>query len=107
MLAEAFRSALISILFAGENGSRPKVLVLTSSGPAEGKSTVVSNLGIAIAEVGQKVLLIDADMRKPRMHDIFGTPNERGLSEILRKRMDLNGDNLLGGIIRETEIPGL
>ena len=107
MLAESFRSALISILFAGENGSRPKVLVMTSSGPAEGKSTVVSNLGIAIAEVGQKVLLIDADMRKPRMHEIFGMTNERGLSEILRQKMTLNGDSSLQGLIRESEIPGL
>jgi succinoglycan biosynthesis transport protein ExoP len=107
MLAESFRSALISILFTGENGSRPKVLVLTSSGPAEGKTTVVSNLGIAIAEVGQKVLLIDADMRKPRMHEIFGMTNEQGLSEVLRQKMTLNGDKTMGGLIRETEIPGL
>ncbi len=107
MLAESFRSALISILFAGENGSRPKVLVLTSGSPGEGKSTVVSNLGIAIAEVGQKVLLIDADMRKPRMHEIFGMTNERGLSEILRQKMTLNGDPSMQGLIRETEVPGL
>jgi capsular exopolysaccharide synthesis family protein len=107
ILAESFRSALISILFTGENGSRPKVLVLTSSGPAEGKSTVVSNLGIAIAEVGQKVLIIDADMRKPRMHNIFGMTNERGLSDILRQRITLNGDPSLSGLIRETEIPNL
>lgn len=107
MLAESFRSALISILFAGENGSRPQVLVLTSSGPAEGKTTVVTNLGIAIAEVGQKVLIIDADMRKPRMHEIFSMSNESGLSEILRQRMALNGDPTMSGLIRETEIPGL
>ena len=44
-----------------------------------------SNLAIAIAEVGQKVLLIDADMRKPRLHDIFGMPNARGLSDLLRE----------------------
>src|SRR5258708_6840029 len=107
MLSESFRSALISILFAGENGSRPKVLVLTSSCPGEGKSTVMSNLGIAIAEVGQKVLLIDADMRKPRMHEIFGMTNERGLSEILRQKMTLNGDPSMQELIRETEVPGL
>jgi len=107
MLAESFRSALISILFSGENGSRPRVLVLTSAGPTEGKTTVVSNLGIAIAEVGQKVLIIDADLRKPRLHDIFGMTNEKGLSEIIRQRMTLNGDSTMGGLIRETEVPGL
>jgi capsular exopolysaccharide synthesis family protein len=107
LIAESFRSTLISILFAGENGPHPKVLVLTSPGPSEGKSTVASNLGIAIAEVGQRVLLIDADMRRPRQHEIFAMKNEWGLSNILRERTEMNGDKSLGGAIRESEIPGL
>jgi polysaccharide biosynthesis transport protein len=106
-VAESFRSTLISILFANDVATKPKILVLTSAGPAEGKSTVTSNLGIAIAEVGQKVLLIDADMRRPRQHEIFAMCNERGLSNILRERMELNGDRSLGGLIRESEVPGL
>ncbi len=60
IVAESFRAILVSILFSGENGSRPRVMVITSANPSEGKSTVVSNLGIAVAEVNQKVLLIDA-----------------------------------------------
>ena len=107
MIAESFRSALISILFSGENGNRPKVMVLTSAGPGEGKSTMVSNLGIAIAEIGQKVLLIDADMRKPRLHDIFGKSNERGLSDLLRESKQKNGTGSLEGLIHETDVPGL
>ena len=107
LAAESFRSTLISILFSGENGESPKVLVVTSASPAEGKSTVVSNLAIAIAEVGQRVLLIDADMRRPRQHEIFAMDNKRGLSSLLRERTVLNGDRSLGGLIRETEIPGL
>ncbi|HEY3454272.1 MAG TPA: polysaccharide biosynthesis tyrosine autokinase [Bryobacteraceae bacterium] len=107
LVAESFRSTLISILFSGENGESPKVLVVTSAGPEEGKSTVVSNLAIAIAEVGQKVLLIDADMRRPRQHEIFSMDNKRGLSSLLRERTVLNGDRSLGGLIRETEVPGL
>jgi polysaccharide biosynthesis transport protein len=107
VVAESFRSLLISILFSDGNGSRPKVLVLTSASPSEGKSTVVSNLGIAIAEVGQKVLLIDADLRKPRLQHIFSLTNERGLSDILRKRTTMNGNGNMGGLIRETEVPGL
>lgn len=107
MVAESFRSTLISILFSGENGRSPRTLVVTSAGPGEGKSTVVSNLGIAIAEVGQKVLLIDADMRKPRQHQIFGLENKRGLVSLLRERTALNGDKSLGGLICESEIPGL
>jgi polysaccharide biosynthesis transport protein len=107
LVAESFRSTLISILFSGENRESPKVLVVTSAGPAEGKSTVVSNLAIAIAEIGQRVLLIDADMRRPRQHEIFTMDNKRGLSSLLRERTILNGDRSLGGLIRETEIPGL
>ena len=57
VVAESFRAILVSILFSGENGSRPRVMVVTSANPSEGKSTVVSNLGIAVAEVNQKVLL--------------------------------------------------
>jgi receptor protein-tyrosine kinase len=106
-VAESFRSLLISIVFSSENGNRPKVLVLTSAGPAEGKSTVVSNLGIAIAEVGQRVLLIDADLRKPRLQDIFSLSNGRGLSDVLRQRKSVQENGTLDGLIRETEVPGL
>jgi polysaccharide biosynthesis transport protein len=64
----------------------PRVIVLTSSSPAEGKTTVATNLAIALAEIRQRVLLIDADLRKPRIHDIFQVDNGRGLSDILRER---------------------
>jgi len=73
--------------------------VVTSAGPAEGKSTVVSNLGIAIAEVNHKTLLIDADLRKPRQHDIFNLKNDRGLSELLRSK-DPVATLLEGGIFK-------
>jgi capsular exopolysaccharide synthesis family protein len=81
--------------------------MLTSAGPSEGKSTVASNLAVAIAEVGQRILLIDADLRRPRQHEIFNMANENGLSNLLRRRTDLNGDISLGGLIRESSIPGL
>lgn len=105
VVAESFRATLVSILFSGENGSRPRTMVVTSCGPAEGKSTVVSNLGIAVAEVGQKVLLIDADLRKPRLHEIFHLKNDKGLSDILRSK-DLS-DGLPEGVIQETDVPAL
>jgi succinoglycan biosynthesis transport protein ExoP len=106
VIAESFRATLISILFSGENGSRPRVMVVTSAGPSEGKSTVVSNLGIALAEVNQKTLLIDADLRKPRQHDIFNLKNDRGLSEVLRSK-DPVSTLLESGVIQETGIPDL
>lgn len=84
LLAESFRATLTSILFTGQEGRRPKLLVVTSPSPGEGKTTVVTNLAIALAETGQRVLLIDADTRKPRIHSIFGLGNERGLTTILR-----------------------
>jgi capsular exopolysaccharide synthesis family protein len=104
MVAEAFRVVLTSILFSGQNGTRPKILVLTSPSPREGKSTVTSNLAIAMAQVNKRTLLIDADLRRPRQDAIFQVPNDRGLSDFL-------GGTYVADqakeIIRETKIPGL
>jgi succinoglycan biosynthesis transport protein ExoP len=107
LISESFRSALLSISCAGESGNVPQVLVIASAGPSEGKSTVASNLGIAIAELGKKVLLIDADLRKPRMQQIFSLTNERGLSDVLRERHAANGHGAPDKLIRKTEVPGL
>jgi capsular exopolysaccharide synthesis family protein len=106
-IAEGFRATLVSMLFATRSASTTKVFVLASGSPGEGKSTITSNLAIAIAEVGQSVLIIDADLRRPRQHDIFSVSNDLGLSNILREKSSLNGDRSLGGSIRETNIPGL
>lgn len=105
-IAESFRAALTSILFSGQNGSRPRVLTFTSAHPAEGKTTVVSNLAIALAEVNRRVLLIDADLRRPRLHEILNVPQTTGLSEILKAREPL-GPDALNGSIRPTEIENL
>ena len=102
MVAEAFRAVLTSIMFVGENGSRPRALVVTSGGPGEGKTTVVSNLGIAMAEIRRHVLIVDADMRRPRMHDLFELPNDVGLSTYLRDH-----ETPLEDLVHETRVPGL
>jgi polysaccharide biosynthesis transport protein len=104
VVAESFRATLVSILFSGDRKKRPRVIVVTSSAMGEGKSTVVSNLGIAVAEVNHKVLLIDADLRRPRMHEIFGLKNDVGLSDMLRIK---DTDPLPEGIIQETGVPDL
>ncbi len=71
-----------NVLFSSaDEGMRS--LVVTSAGPGEGKSIVSSNLAIALAQAGQRVLLIDADMRRPRVHEIFGGNQEPGLSNVL------------------------
>ena len=105
VVAEAFRSILTSILFVGDNGSSPRVLVFTSAGPGDGKTTVASNLAIAMAEIGRRVLLIDADLRRPRQHDLFKVRNDFGLSDLLKEH-GLTAD-ALDGMIQETPISGL
>ena len=62
-------------VLAAERRERPRVLVLTSASPKEGKTTVVSNLSIALAEINQRVLVIDGDMRRPRLHKVFDVAN--------------------------------
>ena len=80
--AEAFKSIRTNVLFSSaEEGTRS--IVVTSAGPGEGKSVVASNLAMALAQAGQRVLLIDADMRRPRVHEIFGGDQEPGLSNAL------------------------
>jgi capsular exopolysaccharide synthesis family protein len=91
LLAESFRATLASILFASDNGRRPRVIVLTSAGPQEGKTTVASNLALAMAEISRKVLLIDADLRKPRLHEIFHLTNEYGLTDVLEGQQPPGG----------------
>jgi capsular exopolysaccharide synthesis family protein len=83
-LLDAFRATLTSILYASPKGERPRVVLVSSANPVEGKTTVVSNLAITMAKVNLRVLLIDADLRKPRVHSFFGIDNSEGLSDTLR-----------------------
>jgi capsular exopolysaccharide synthesis family protein len=67
---------------------RSRTILITSAKAAEGKSTISSNLGIAMAQGGLRVILIDSDLRKPQYHNIFSCSNERGLSSILSGELD-------------------
>ena len=79
---EAFRSLRTSLVFtAGAGESR--VIAVTSSQPLEGKTTTACNLATALALGGSRVLLIDADMRRPGLHQVMGVQNEAGLSQLL------------------------
>jgi capsular exopolysaccharide synthesis family protein len=106
LLAESFRVTLTSILFSGQNGNRPRSLVITSPGPGEGKSTVISNLAVALAEINQRVLLVDADTRRPRVHEIFGLTNDRGLVTLLQSNKPL-AEYDLGSLVQRSKIPSL
>jgi len=82
VVSEAFRTLRTNIQFADIDKNK-KVLVFTSPRQREGKSTVSSNLAYLVAESGKKILSIDCDMRKPRVHKIFGFNNLSGLTNIL------------------------
>ncbi len=107
VLTEAFREVIASIVFSPVLDRRNHlVLTVTSAQPQEGKTTAVSNLGIALAETNGRALLIDADLRRPRIHDIFGQCNDRGLSTLLAGT-DPVGELDFDKFIRPTNVPGL
>jgi len=100
MLSEAYRSIRTSILLSSSE-KPPKKITITSPNPAEGKTTTVINTAIALSQTGAQVLIIDADMRKPKVHKIFNHENGRGLSNFLSGHGDLES------IVEESEVPNL
>ena len=105
-LSESFRATTASILSAGNRGDHPRLLVVTSARSGEGKTTVASNLAIALTEIGAKVLLIDGDLRRPRLHQIFNQPNSWGLSDLLREKNAVE-DLPLETLVKRTTVPRL
>jgi capsular exopolysaccharide synthesis family protein len=99
--AEAYRGVRTAVVFSSSTEKRVKLLLITSSGPSEGKSLTASNLAVTMAQSNTRTLLIDADFRKPRIHRIFGIPREAGLSNILVEGTGLED------CIKRTDIPNL
>lgn len=89
-IAESFRGTLASILRNQASDKTQKIVLVTSAGPAEGKTTVVQNLGIALAETGRRVLLVDGDFRRPHLHREFSLSNEWGLIDLLTEDQPLS-----------------
>lgn len=85
---DAFRTLLTSIIFGGVNGQSPKVIVITSTEAQDGKTTVASNLAIALARAGKSVLLVDGDLRNPALHRRFSLQNVIGLGNLLQAGCD-------------------
>jgi len=105
-LSESFRATLASILSTTNDGHHKGVLVFTSPRTGEGTTTVTSNLAIQFAEMGSKVLLIDADLRRPRLHQIFNQPNTWGLSDLLREKNAIE-ELPLEALVKRTSVPRL
>jgi len=83
MYAESYRSLRSAILYLATEGHRPKILLITSAVPNEGKSTIAVNLARTLAYGGSKVLLVDADLRKGILHNLMGLQIAPGLAELL------------------------
>lgn len=86
-VSEAYRMLRTNLFYARVD-TPPKVIVLTSAGPYEGKSTTVANLGVTLAQAGKNTLILDCDLRKPTQHKIFKTRGIRGLVDVLAGEQD-------------------
>lgn len=86
--AEPFRTLRVSLELRPDS-RRGNVVVFTSADPGEGKSTIAANYALVSAVNDRRVLLIDADMRNPTLHEVFGLPRSPGLTEVIVSRLDL------------------
>lgn len=100
IVSEQFRTVRTNINFSMPD-KELKTLLFTSSSPGEGKSTSAANVAIVFAQEGKRVLLVDADMRKPTMHYTFHTTNTTGLSNLLTKQW------MLEEVTKVTKVDGL
>ncbi|HEX8458768.1 MAG TPA: polysaccharide biosynthesis tyrosine autokinase [Pyrinomonadaceae bacterium] len=100
-VAEAYRHLRTSLLLSSA-GQPPKTVLVTSSQPSEGKTTTAVNTAVMLAQTGAEVLILDCDLRRPRIHAHFGLPNTRGVTNYL------SGDTNIGGIVQEYDkLPNL
>ena len=100
-VAEAYRSLRTNIQFASVDYPVRSILV-TSTSPEEGKTTIASNLGVVLAQGGREVVLIDADLRRPKLHTAMNLPNRRGLTSLFVQQ-----NVHLDGVINPTKLTGL
>jgi len=98
--SEAFRNLRTSLLLASPDRP-PRIIVVTSCEPSDGKSTVSVNLAVVLTQLGRRVLLIDSDLRRPRLHRIFAVGNAVGLSSLM------TGNATFEDVVQDCDIPGL
>ncbi len=113
-VSEQYRMLRTNLMFS-TNGTFRHTYVITSPGPTEGKSVVSANLAVTLAMAGFRILLVDADLRRPRLHEIFGLDNQIGLSNLLSLAPDeieaeiANADarQMLDQYLQHSQVPGL
>jgi capsular exopolysaccharide synthesis family protein len=113
-VSEEFRSIRTRLIYA-TNQQENMAYVVTSPGAGEGKSVVAANLAVALAQADYRVLLVDADMRRPSQHEVFGMSNEQGLSTLLttepslalKDRYTLVMEEPFADCIQHTDVPNL
>ena len=98
--SEAYRGIRTNFLFSTAS-SRPKTLMITSAVPAEGKTTTNVNLAVVLAQNGARVLLVDADLRRPHVHSVLRLQRSPGLSEVLGDEVDVHE------VMQATAVPNL
>jgi capsular exopolysaccharide synthesis family protein len=99
--AEAYRNARTSVMLSSGAGAPPRVLLVTSSHAGEGKTTSAVNLAVTLAQTGERVALLDCDMRKPRVHRVMDAANDGGMSTYL------SGNAPLAEVEQATRVPNL
>lgn len=100
-VAEAYRSLYINLSFSSQEHPL-RTLLVTSAGPEEGKSTTLANLAVVAAQMDQQVILVDADLRRPQQHVLFGLSNGEGLASVV------NGQSRLEAALQAVaEVEGL
>jgi capsular exopolysaccharide synthesis family protein len=100
MIGESIFHIRTAIMFSA-SGAPPQVITITSASPEEGKTTSSSNIACGLAGIDRKCLIVDCDLRKPRLHKVYNVPNERGLTNYLA------GSATLQEIITPTPVPNL
>lgn len=101
MYVESYRSLRSALLYITSESERPKIMLVTSAMPAEGKSTIATNLARIMALGGARVLLVDGDLRKGRLHDLLGLNSKPGLADLLLRPDDFDKT------IQASSLPGL
>lgn len=100
--AEGIRMLVTGLDFADFPTPDKKVVLITSPGPSDGKSTLSANLAVHYAQLGKRVLLVDCDLHRPRLHSMFAVPADNGLTSLL-----LNRDSDINDVAARVALPGL